>query len=307
MSQDKSGEEEEKQKAVREAFRWYVKEGKKFDFIPEEERNTEKAIAFLQRSERHLKSAKILLKSKCYDDSLTLTQQCVEKLGKSLLLMTGMCSEKDLTKEISHTFFNFMIKNTRKILVSFDKHQSNPTYSQIIRNIDKFRNNLKNKIPTLTLLKIEDFKDIENYYNTFSEHFSLVPEWLKEVDHYTLLKNEGTETLEVISDEIEKLQKQPLTSEQRAQMEKSYEKYLGQPNIELLGINTMITVIFLFFISVLSMFLDPHFEPARYPESTEIIYDKDTEIITLLPSMFHIISRITNDYYQILQLNNPDI
>lgn len=306
---DKSGfdSSENKHENLRKAFRWYLKEGSKFDSIPEEEINSEKAIAFLQRSERHLKSAKILFKYKCFDDSLTLTQQSVEKLGKSLLLITGMCSEKDLKDEISHTFFNYMIKNIRKLLVSYDKHQSNPTYTVIIKKIDQFRNNLKNQIPTLSLLKITDFKDIENYYNTFSEHFSLAPEWLKEVNHYTLLKNETAETLDTLSDEFEKHRNQPLTNEERELLEIKYQEYLGQSNIELLGINTMIFVILLFFISVLSMFLDSHFEPARYPESTDIIYDKDTEIITLLPIMFNIISRIAFDYYQILLLNNPEI
>jgi len=110
-----------------------------------------------------------------------------------------------------------------------------------------------------------------------------------------------------VLDELGKHRNQSLTVEERELLDIKYQEYFGQSNIELLGINTLITYILLFFISVLSLFLDPHFEQTRYPESTEIIYDKDTEIITLLPLMFNIISRITYDYYQILRLNNPDI
>ena len=161
---------EEEEQNLRKVSQWYNQVGFEYDLVAEDKRDYEKAIAFLQRAEKDVKSANLLYKSKQYEDAVFHIQQAVEKTGKSILITSGFCVEEELRRKMGHEFVTYLLKKIRKILSSFNDYSPDKNYTKFIRRIDKFLSEYSKKRRRTNLYPSYDkLKENLMGYNKFSE------------------------------------------------------------------------------------------------------------------------------------------
>lgn len=289
----------------RKTFRWYIEKGYKFDSIPEQERNSEKAIALLERANEHLKSAKAVLKKNNHRDVIFHSQQCVELLGKSLLLISGLGSKDEFKSKIGHNFFKYMINKLRKMFSSINEYLDIPFYADTIKSIDQYFGSKDPKKEKSTSLDFNNYTEVEETFDGFFSDFQKILDILNQIDFYQLTKNGSAQTINIIYEEAENQLKREISEEEKKLIKQIYEDGLKQSQYNKTALNTLIVVLLLFYISFLSMNLDPHFESVRYPEDTEPIYTKKTKLVRNLPIIIRLNSKIIEEYYFLLSLNFP--
>ena len=296
----------EYQENLKKMYKWFKDHGREFDFIPEEDRNEELAMAYLLKAEEDFKSSKILFRRRIYRDSLIHTQQGVEKLGKSILLLTGISSEEEMKKQISHYFSKYILKKTRKQFSSFGNYMEDSNFIDLAKRIERFQSIYHNKIPTLKSFNISNISEVGKMYDSLSSNVFNNINWMKEIDFSSYLQDYGIELLTPIIEVEETDRDQKFSIEERKILNKQLEDFFSDANIRFLGVNTYLINVQLVFISLFSSLLEQHFEKARYPENREKIYTKDKEIISILPDIRKISSQIISDYYSLISLNNPE-
>ncbi|NPD87382.1 MAG: HEPN domain-containing protein [Asgard group archaeon] len=289
----------------RKHFRWYLDEGYKFKEIPEEERNYEKAIAFLERAAEELESAEATLKIENYRDTIYHSQRIVELIGKSLLLSSGYAVEEDFKGKIGHRFFQYILKKLRGLLISMSKYLSDSFSEDTIKQIDRYFGDSGDKDTKKKSLEFDNYLEVENTFNEFFSNIEYVSSVLNSIDFIDLTKNGIDETIDIILDEAKHELKRELSDKEIQLFTKVYENSLKKAPPIKTGLNTYIVVMLLFYISFLSMNLEPHFESVRYPDHTAPVYTKDTNLVKNLPVILRLISKIIEVYYYLLSMNLP--
>ena len=305
MNEGTEKEDEAKLDEFRKTLRWYMEEGYKFDEVSEDDRNYGKAFAFLERANEELKSAQATLKLKNYRDTIYHAQRIVEILGKSLLLTSGYGTEDEFKGKVGHNFFKYILKKLRKLFVSMDKYSDDSFISDTVKQIDTYFGSIDKKDVKKTTLEFNNYTELEETFDGFFKDIQYISELLENIDHYKLTKDGIDKTIHIILEEAEIQLKRELTNEEKQKVIKVYENGLKNAQSNQTGLNTFIIVLLFFYIAILSMNLDPHFESVRYPEDMEPIYTKDTELVKNLPTILRLISRIIKVYYTLIDMNLP--
>jgi len=290
---------------MRNLTRWYVEKGYEFDYVPIEERDSEQAKAFLLKAEEDLNTAKRAYRKRSYNDSITHTQQAVEKTGKSILIATGLSNTKELKKKFSHNFSTNLIKKLRLFYSSLIGYSDDNLIINIIKWVDNFFETYKEKRKSLSLVQTIDelTVSLKSYENIFSSIMNKI-ETLEEAKIQLSMIETYRDSFEVIIDELEKISNQKFPSEVKDKLLREYCQFIQEQNQLLLITNTVAVTIILIFISILSMNLDMHFERSRYPKKKDEIYTKTDEIVKVIPIMMKALSRIIDHYYYIISINN---
>ena len=300
---DNNDNEKEKMN-LRNVTKWYVEKGHEFDYVPMEKRDSEQTRALLLKAEDDLKSAKREYKHKSFNNSITYTQQTVEKTGKSILIATGLSTTKDL-KQISHRFSIYLIKKIESFYKSFSGYDENELDSKILTKIKSFFETYKEKRMSFSL--VQNIDELRNYLESYEIVFTFVMGLIETLDKAEIqlpILTEYRDSFETILEEVEKISNRTLTSEEKENYIQDYYQFFIEQDMLLQLTNTVGISILLFFLAILSMNLDIHFERSRYPEKKDDFYTNEDEIVQVLPEMIKTVDSIIEKYYYILSINN---
>lgn len=299
-----NNDEDKELSKMRSLTRWYVEKGYEFDYVPIEERDAEQARALLLKAEDNLTSAKREYKHKSYSNCITNTQQAVEKLGKSILIATGLAKSKDL-KNISHRFSTYLIHKLKSFFISLIGYSDDEFNSAIINKTEQFFETYKEKRKTHSL--VQNIDELKHYLKSYESIFSLIMnqiETMNKIEVQFPALETYRDSFEAVLDELELISDTQFSSEEKDKLLLQYYQFFQEQNPLLQITNTVSVSIILFFISILSMNLDIHYERSRYPKKKDDFYTKDDDIVKVLPVMMKTISVIIHNYYYILSFNN---
>lgn len=289
---------------IRNLTRWYIEKGFEFDYVPMEERDAEQANALLLKAEGNLRTAKSTFKSKSYDDSITNTQQAVEKIGKSILIAVGLITPKEL-KKISHNFSTHLIMKLKQFYTSLNNYLDAEFDSSIIQKIDNYFKTYKEKRRIHSLVQTLD--KLEKYLKSYEIIFNSIMSNIETLDKAKIqlpIIEDYRDSFEVVIEEFEKVSDNRINPEEKNKLLKEYNQFFQEQDQLTLITNTIAVIILLSFITILSMNLDMHYERSRYPREKNDFYTKEDEIVKVLPLMMKTLSRIIGHYYYIISINN---
>ena len=289
---------------IRNLSQWYNNVGFRFDFIPEEKRDYEKAFAFLQRAEKDMKSAELLFKENQFEDAVFHTQQSVEKIGKSILLAAGVCDERELRSKIRHEFVTYLLEKVKNLLSSFTSFSSNKQFEPYIERVERFLQEYfkerRKEDLYFSFSKVESFL---GGYNEFSINFFIEVQKIMAFDFSIEINEEMEKSFDIIIEEREKFVGRKIPTKKKETIKNTYKDEIEKTDIRLTLINTITLFILLVAISFLSVNLEKHVSETRYPQKTK--YTKDSDIVKICPMMLETVDMIIDDFYYILSLNMP--
>lgn len=290
---------------IRTLSQWYNNVGFKFDFISEEERDYEKAFAFLQRAEKDMKSAEILLSKGQFEDAVYHTQQSVEKVGKAILLFAGVCNENKLKNRVRHEFVTYLLKKLKNLLSSFVDYSPDRQFSLYIKKIEgflkKYFKKRRKRDLYFSLSKVEAFL---RGYEEFSIGLQKQVQNLMKIEFSVEIDEEMEKSFDIMIKERERFVGRTISTKKKESIKKIYKDEIKKTDLKLTWINTMTLFIFLVAVSFLSVNLEKHVSETRYPQKTT--YTRDSDIVKVCPMMLETIDMIIDDFYYILSLNMPE-
>ena len=151
-----------------------------------------------------------------------------------------------------------------------------------------------------TIGELKDYlKSYERIFNSFIDKVDT----LNKAEIQIPMIETYRDSFDVVLDELEHISEQKFSSKEKENLLQDYYQSFQEQDPQLLIVNTAAVAILLFFISILSMNLDMHYERSRYPKKVDEIYIKNDEIVKVLPIMMKTITKIIEHYYYVISIN----
>jgi len=285
---------------------WQLKYGSQYE-IPPEKRDLISALGLLDTAEEDLRASKILYHKKLYAQSIFFLQQSVEKLGKSLLLLTGLCQTERLIK-VGHTFTKFFfekLKDLYESLADYSNDNQREGFLSIIEAIDKYLSDYEQKRKSEETLYLEHttLKEILIKYNKLFSLFRKGIKSIRKENFDKIVKEEFISITDYVIQTIEQEYNIKLQTDERRMLR---EEFITQIQKEdwLVQIESYLYLILLFaYIVILSMNLEKHVGASRYPNyHSDYKYTKNHSIMRLYPIMLKTMREMIKTYDILLEL-----
>ena len=284
-------------------MRWYISEGYLFDQNFLDNRDKDLALEFLLVSKNDFLASRTLYSKKLHAQAIFHLQQSVEKLGKSILLLSGDCNFVELPKLVGHKFSRFILNKLHNVVKSSINYIS----------IDTYRNNLKD---TLDMIKYIDdcrikrrtkpfifpHKELRYYLSSYKETSKSIPEQINIINNFKLSSKRIIEIFNqillldrtIIDDNFSDFTRNEL--EEYLLSEFTEERIKEELFISIVIINILL------FVAILSMNLEKHVSTSRYPHKRNFDYTSNSLIVKIYPLMLKTVKTMVKDYEKILTL-----
>lgn len=286
---------------ITELVKWELEFGYALQ-TPEAERDLNLGLDFLVIATEDIKASLLLFKNEFYAQSVFYLQQCVEKLGKSLLIFMGIINDVDkIRNKVGHHFTKYLIKHMTKVLNSFPTSALNISFSDFEQySRDFFR---KNRLPQgkSLLYPYGDLKEVIKSYNDIYTSFQIVRDKIISKETEINLKQNLKSNEEIIFLTLESLVEKPIEDipEIKNQLDT-----LEVKEFLLTFSNTISIILNLFFLTIIDLNTSHHCSLTRYPSNLAIEYNSETDIIKLYPLMYELIAVLIKETWLLVDENS---